>query len=57
MAHQPAIDAARPSIEAALEGAASCTTALSGMLEVGWLPAARSRQAGCGQSWCSSNGR
>jgi hypothetical protein len=34
MAPQPVIDAVRPGIEAALEGRASCTTALSGMLEV-----------------------
>lgn len=35
MAPQPVIDVVRPVIEAALAGRASCTTALSGMLEVG----------------------
>jgi hypothetical protein len=35
MAPQAVIDVVRPGIEASLAGRASCTTALSGMLEVG----------------------
>jgi Cof subfamily protein (haloacid dehalogenase superfamily) len=44
MAGQPIIDMVRPKIEAALAGRATCTTALSGMLEV--LPLGASKGAG-----------
>ncbi|KAF6261871.1 HAD-like domain-containing protein, partial [Scenedesmus sp. NREL 46B-D3] len=44
MAPQAVIDGVRPDIEAALAGRASCTTALSGMLEV--LPLGASKGAG-----------
>lgn len=44
MAPQAVIDVVRPGIEAALAGRASCTTALSGMLEV--LPLGASKGAG-----------
>eukprot|EP00878_Enallax_costatus_P001202 GHUV01001344.1.p1 GENE.GHUV01001344.1~~GHUV01001344.1.p1 ORF type:complete len:351 (+),score=61.77 GHUV01001344.1:194-1246(+) len=47
MAPQKVIDVVRPLIEAALAGRATCTTALSGMLEV--LPLGASK--GAGVSW------